>query len=95
MKSLEKKVAETIEKDPASFGLSADVSFGKEAYSVVDELYHMMRNDIMKEEKRIAGRGLDEVRQIETEVNVLETPHGSRLFTRGETQVLSTVTVGV
>ena len=95
VKSLEKKVAETIEKDPASFGLSADVSFGKEAYSVVDELlYHMMRNDIMKEEKRIAGRGLDEVRQIETEVNVLETPHGSSLFTRGETQVLSTVTVG-
>ncbi|MBG07224.1 MAG: polyribonucleotide nucleotidyltransferase [Halobacteriovoraceae bacterium] len=95
VKSLEKKVAETIEKDPESFGLSADVSFGKEAYSVVDELlYHMMRNDIMKEEKRIAGRGLDEVRQIETEVNVLDTPHGSGLFTRGETQVLSTVTVG-
>ena len=53
-----------------------------------------MRNDILDHEKRIGGRKLNEVRQIETEANVLSTPHGSSLFTRGETQVLSTVTIG-
>ncbi|MEE2744588.1 MAG: polyribonucleotide nucleotidyltransferase [Bdellovibrionota bacterium] len=95
VKTLEKKVAESLESDPSAYGLSEGDSFGKEAYSVVDELlYHMMRNDILKEGKRIAGRGLDEVRAIETETNILQAPHGSSLFTRGETQVLATVTVG-
>jgi polyribonucleotide nucleotidyltransferase len=37
---------------------------------------------------------MTEVRPIETEVNLLTKPHGSSLFTRGETQVLATVTVG-
>lgn len=95
VKSLEKKVAKSLESDPSAYGLSEGDAFGKEAYSVVDELlYHMMRNDILKEGKRIAGRGLDEVRAIETETNILQAPHGSSLFTRGETQVLATVTVG-
>ena len=48
----------------------------------------------MKEGKRIAGRALTEVREIETETNILKTPHGSSLFTRGETQVMATVTIG-
>ena len=54
----------------------------------------MMRSDILDRQHRIGGREVDEVRQIETETNVLVTPHGSSLFTRGETQVLSTVTIG-
>src|SRR5690606_31209282 len=37
---------------------------------------------------------LDQVRQIETETNVLVQPHGSALFTRGETQVMGIVTIG-
>jgi polyribonucleotide nucleotidyltransferase len=53
-----------------------------------------MRADILDEGKRIAGRKVDEVRAIETEVSVLEKPHGSSLFTRGETQVMATVTIG-
>jgi polyribonucleotide nucleotidyltransferase len=94
-RELEKKVAEAMKADPASFNLSETSSFGKEAYKAVDSLlYDMLRNDILDEGKRIANRGLDVVRPIETEVGVLHTPHGSSLFTRGETQVMATVTLG-
>ena len=97
VKALESKVTEAIAENPENFGLTADDSgvFGKESYKAVDHLmYEMMRNDILKEGKRIAGRGMTEVRQIETEVNVLRKTHGSSLFTRGETQVLAAVTMG-
>lgn len=95
VRSLNKAVAEAIKADPAAFGLKDDKGASKEAYKAVDGLlYDMMRADILKEGKRIAGRKLDEVRKIETEVSILNAPHGSSLFTRGETQVMATVTVG-
>jgi polyribonucleotide nucleotidyltransferase len=94
-RALQKKVAEAMKANPSRFNLSDDVSFGKEAYKAVDGLlYNMLRADILDEGKRIANRGLDEVRTIETEVGILHAPHGSSLFTRGETQVLATVTLG-
>lgn len=89
------KVKEALKATPDSYGLTADAAFGKEAAKAVDDLlYVMMRNDILSEGKRIAGRGLDVVRPIETEVDILKAPHGSSLFTRGETQVMATVTIG-
>ena len=92
---LNDKVKDAIKADPTSFGVDESASAGAEAYKGVDDLlYKMMRNDIMKEDKRIAGRGMSEVRGIETETSVLKTPHGSSLFTRGETQVLATTTIG-
>src|SRR5690606_29764634 len=92
--ALTKKVKEEIKENPEAFGLTADDSASKEAAKGVDELlYKMMRNDILVEGKRIAGRGMTQVREIETETNVLIKPHGSSLFTRGETQVLATVTI--
>lgn len=95
VRALNKSVTEAIKADPAKFGLADDKGASKEAYKAVDELlYNMMRADILNEGKRIAGRRLDEVRKIETEVGVLSAPHGSSLFTRGETQVMATVTVG-
>lgn len=93
--ALTKKVKEEIKANPESFGLEDAGSASKEAAKGVDELlYKMMRNDILVEGKRIAGRGMTQVREIETETNVLIKPHGSSLFTRGETQVLATVTIG-
>ena len=93
--ALEKTVAADMEATPEAFGLEESSPFGKVSYSAVDEvLYELMRSDILDEEKRIGGRKLNEVRQIETETDVLVAPHGSSLFTRGETQVLSTVTIG-
>lgn len=55
---------------------------------------HTMRKMILDESIRIDGRKLDEIRQITCEVGVLPRTHGSALFTRGETQSLSTVTLG-
>jgi polyribonucleotide nucleotidyltransferase len=52
-----------------------------------------VRRAILEEEKRPDGRKLDEVRPIGIEVKLLARIHGSALFTRGETQVLSIVTL--
>lgn len=93
--ALNKKVAAAIAANPTAFGLNEGDAYKKEAYKAVDGLlYEMMRADILDEGKRIANRPLDKVRQIETETNVLAQPHGSALFTRGETQVLAAVTIG-
>jgi len=56
--------------------------------------YTISRNLILQKNVRIDGRQLDEVRPIECQVGILPRTHGSSLFTRGETQVLSTVTLG-
>lgn len=95
VKAIEAKVKSAMEAAPADYGLTESDSFGKEAYKGVDELlYTMMRGDILNEEKRIGDRALDQVREIETETAILQTPHGSSLFTRGETQVMAAVTIG-
>jgi len=52
------------------------------------------RDLILKEGRRIDGRRFDEIRPIACEVGVLPRPHGSALFTRGETQVLGVLTLG-
>ncbi|PKK83808.1 MAG: polyribonucleotide nucleotidyltransferase [candidate division Zixibacteria bacterium HGW-Zixibacteria-1] len=54
----------------------------------------IMREMIIKEGRRIDGRGPDEVRPITCEVGVLPRTHGSALFTRGQTQALVTLTLG-
>ena len=63
--------------------------------SIFEKLkYNISRNLILQKQTRIDGRQLDEVRPIECQTGVLPRTHGSSLFTRGETQVLSTVTLG-
>jgi len=52
------------------------------------------RDIVLNENKRIDGRAFDEIRQIDCEVGNLPRPHGSALFTRGETQVLGVLTLG-
>ena len=59
-----------------------------------DVLKKAMRNMILDEGKRLDGRKMDEIRPIWCEVAPLPGPHGSSIFTRGETQSLSTVTLG-
>ncbi|MCL6559000.1 MAG: polyribonucleotide nucleotidyltransferase, partial [Firmicutes bacterium] len=54
----------------------------------------LVRRLIAVEQLRIDGRALNEVRPITVEVGVLPRPHGSGLFTRGQTQILSVVTLG-
>ncbi|MBK0402864.1 polyribonucleotide nucleotidyltransferase [Adhaeribacter sp. BT258] len=53
-----------------------------------------VRNMILNDRVRLDGRKLDEIRPIWSEVNYLPSTHGSAVFTRGETQSLTTVTLG-
>src|SRR5690554_6753553 len=78
-------------------------SFGEEAEEEVIALaknyfndlnYHTVRNMILDEGVRLDGRKTDEVRTLIMETDILPSPHGSALFTRGETQSLTTVTLG-
>jgi polyribonucleotide nucleotidyltransferase len=67
----------------------------KEVYAILDDLHKQIsRNLILKENRRIDNRKFDEIRPIDCEVGLLPRPHGSALFTRGETQVLGVLTLG-
>ncbi|MFA6457481.1 MAG: polyribonucleotide nucleotidyltransferase, partial [Bacteroidota bacterium] len=70
-----------------------------EQESVIKEIIHdiekrEMREMILGKKKRLDGRGLADIRPITIETAVLPRAHGSALFTRGETQSLTTVTLG-
>ena len=54
-----------------------------------------VRELIFNEHKRVDGRGLDEIRPLSCEVGLLPRTHGSSLFTRGQTQVMSIATLGM
>ncbi len=67
--------------------------------ALIDRYYHdvekeAMRRCILDEGKRLDGRTTTEIRPIWCETSPLPGPHGSSIFTRGETQSLSTVTLG-
>lgn len=59
-----------------------------------DITYDASRKMVLEESKRLDGRALTEIRPISVEVDYLPSAHGSALFTRGETQSLSTTTLG-
>ncbi len=66
---------------------------------MIDRYFHdtekeAMRDMVLQERVRLDGRQLNEIRPIWAEVGYLPTPHGSAIFTRGETQSLSTCTLG-
>ena len=77
--------------------------FGEDVYEenksmVAEALYkaekQAVRDLVIKENKRVDGRGNDEIRPLSAEVGLFERVHGSALFSRGLTQVLSMVTLG-
>ena len=105
--ALEKQArAEAFEKILADFkekyaAEHADLSEDEmeEKYAMMDRYYHdverdAMRRCILDEGIRLDGRKTDEIRPIWCEVSPLPMPHGSSIFTRGETQSLSTCTLG-
>lgn len=78
--------------------------FGEEAYEehkadIGEAIYKLekkcVREMIFVEHKRVDGRALDEIRPLSCEVGLLPRVHGSALFTRGQTQVLSVATLGM
>jgi polyribonucleotide nucleotidyltransferase len=63
--------------------------------TVIEEIQHdFMRQLILNEGKRLDGRGMKEIRPISCEIGVLPRTHGSAIFTRGQTQILSVATLG-
>lgn len=78
-------------------GLTPEIA--EEKKSLIDRYYHTvekeaMRRSILDEGKRLDGRKTTEIRPIWCEVDYLPGAHGSAVFTRGETQSLTTVTLG-
>ncbi len=97
-------------RDEAMETLKADVEayftekYGEEVTEekktdIADSLYKLekkcVREMILEEHKRPDGRAIDEIRPLSCEVAVLPRVHGSALFTRGQTQVLSVATLGM
>ena len=67
----------------------------EEVYDILNDLQKKISRDlVLKENRRIDGRQFEEIRPISCETGILPRPHGSALFTRGETQVLGVLTLG-
>ncbi len=81
------EITESLLEDPEI--TEADI---RRAFEVVEE--RLFRSYVLREEKRIDGRGLRDIRPLESKVGILPRTHGSALFTRGETQVLAMTTLG-
>ena len=78
---------------------SIDPEVAAEKGNMISRYYHdvekeAVRNAILDNRQRLDGRKLDEIRPIWSEVDYLPAVHGSAIFTRGETQSLTTVTLG-
>src|SRR5450432_2503485 len=86
--ALKKELVESLGADATD----ADKKLAKKYYA--DLQWEVVRNMIVDERVRLDGRMLDQVRPLAMETDPLPTPHGSALFTRGETQSLTTVTLG-
>ncbi|GAB3696260.1 polyribonucleotide nucleotidyltransferase [Spirosoma flavus] len=78
----------------ATFGEDSDVDPTLVKTYLHDLEWEAARRLVLDERIRLDGRQLDEIRPISTEAGLLPGPHGSSLFTRGETQSLTTVTLG-
>ena len=79
--------------------IAADADLAEQYAAMMDRYYHdverdAMRRCILDEGIRLDGRKTDEIRPIWCEVSPLPMPHGSSIFTRGETQSLTTCTLG-
>lgn len=86
--ALEVVVSEVLEKYKADFDR-------KTITKAIDYLSKQkIRENVLKTKKRVDGRSPDEIRELHSEVSVLPRTHGSAIFQRGDTQVLSIVTLG-
>ena len=75
-----------------------DEEYPEEASKIEDCLYklqkYIVRRWLLDDGKRVDGRGIDEIRPLNAEVDLLSRVHGSGMFTRGQTQCLSVTTLG-
>ena len=75
-----------------------DEEFPEEADKIEDCLYllqkYIVRRWLLDDGKRVDGRGINEIRPLNAEIDLLSRVHGSGMFTRGQTQCLSITTLG-
>ncbi len=91
--------AENFEAVKTEYIESLDPEVAEEKKDLIDKYYHAvekeaMRRSILDEGKRLDGRKTTEIRPIWSEIDYLPGAHGSAVFTRGETQSLTTITLG-
>ncbi len=83
----------------SEYNIPEDAILPDETRKLARKYYHdlqfeVIRDMILNDKVRLDGRGLEDVRELSMEVDALPSPHGAALFTRGETQALTTVTLG-
>ena len=84
---ISKSISEYLEeKDPELVGFATELTEAVEKAAVRHQLTHNQR--------RVDGRALDEIRELTAKIDLIPRVHGSSLFSRGQTQVLSVVTLG-
>ena len=93
--ALKKEIEETFENENPELHDDEMKELLTKVELVFDSVeYEIFRNIIVKEKTRADGRKMDEIRPLSTDIDILPRTHGSALFTRGQTQALSTVTLG-
>lgn len=90
----------TLESPNSYRVLAKDISYElgvdeEQVIPIINKLRRQyIRDSILNDGLRLDGRGLKDIRNIDIETNILPSAHGSTLFTRGQTQVLSVCTIG-
>lgn len=97
-------ITDRIERQDKTDSMKQDVfehfaeAFPEKEKDMDEVLYNMMKEELrrlaLEENKRVDGRDFDEIRPISCDVGLLPRTHGSGLFTRGQTQVLTATTLG-
>jgi len=88
MQALQKEIRDTVKE---KFG-EDKISYANE---VIENILHrILTENVLQNNKRPDGRGLDEIRKIDSKAGVLPRTHGSAIFIRGATKSLSSVTLG-
>lgn len=95
MLAVDKAKQDVLDRLQAELGGVLDSKVAADASWVLDQIeVETVREDIAMHARRPDGRGLKDIRPIHCEINVLPRPHGSALFTRGQTQALVVTTLG-
>ncbi len=92
-KERNRKLGEIFDEFVSTYQIPEDLMF-KAKYAFKKFESKLMREKILKEGVRIDGRKPDDIRHITIDVHPYERPHGSAVFTRGQTQAFVTVTLG-
>jgi len=91
-KASKTKLSDTLTKELGAETFAANEKLIKEEFE--ERKYHVVRDYVLSEHKRIDGRDMSTIRPIVCEVGIFPRTHGSALFQRGETQAAVTTTLG-